>query len=377
MKPKKRTRVLCVDDEANILEGLKLHLGRNFDLSTAIGGKAALEMMESEGPFAVIVVDMRMPAMNGIEFLQAARQIASDTTFIMLTGNHELETAALAINEGHVFRFLNKPCPSNILKIAIDDGIERYNLLKEKREVLNDTFVGSIRLMTEILEMSHPAIFSRAHAVEQIAMQFIRRLGLEERWEYKLAVRLCRIGAALTVGEEENKISTDPPSRFQWEAEVGSHLVGLVPRLRMVAQIVAAWADASGSFPAIIATDEEVIQAGSALCRASWFLDEMYRGGHTAASAAKELSNFMPLCSDRMLEAAKTIEPPAFNLPSGASSKSTPIPMLKEGMTVAKDFVDPKGTLVEAGRRLSRAMIYRLTASCANTPDLAIEVLPG
>ncbi len=159
MAPLKRTRILCVDDEMNILEGLKLHLGRNFDMSTALTGEEAIELIADEGPFAVVVTDMRMPNMNGIQFLQAAKPIAPDTTFIMLTGNHDLETATKAVNEGHIFRFLNKPCPSNILKIAIDDGIERFNLLKEKREVLNDTFVGSIRLMTDILEMSHPPRF--------------------------------------------------------------------------------------------------------------------------------------------------------------------------------------------------------------------------
>ncbi len=82
----KRTRVLCVDDEPNILEGLKVHLGRSFDMMTAVGGEAALDAIVNDGPFAVIVTDMRMPNMNGIQFLQAAKPLSPDTTFIMLTG---------------------------------------------------------------------------------------------------------------------------------------------------------------------------------------------------------------------------------------------------------------------------------------------------
>ncbi len=305
----KRTRVLCVDDEPNILEGLKVHLGRSFDMMTAVGGEAALDAVVNDGPFAVIVTDMRMPNMNGIQFLQAAKPLSPDTTFIMLTGNHDLETASKAINEGFVFRFLNKPCPSNLLKVAIDDGIERYNLLKEKREVLNDTFVGSIRLMTEVLEISHPEIFSRAHAVEQIASEMIQALDLEDRWEFKLTVRLCRLGAALLERSSTDNSIHETTHNWKWEADVGKMMIGHIPRLRLVAEMVGLWGSATGNFPTLVATDEEIIHAGASIARAAWYLDYCFREGQSSAARRSSCRNSCPTHPLDFLKLRKRLSP--------------------------------------------------------------------
>lgn len=376
MPPVKRTRVLCVDDEPNILEGLKVHLGRSFDMLTAVGGEAAIEAIADDGPFAVIVTDMRMPGMNGIQFLQAAKPLAPDTTFIMLTGNHDLETASQAINEGHVFRFLNKPCPSNMLKVAIDDGIERYNLLKEKREVLNDTFVGAIRLMTDVLEMSYPEIFSRAYAVEQIATQLNQLLQIEERWEYKLAVRLCRLGGALLERSTDDLSIEKSTQRWKWEADVGRMMIKHIPRLKLVSEIVGQWGTAAGNFPTIIATDEEVVAAGAGVCRASWFLEYLLRDGHTPTSAAYELSLFMPNASSRLTEAARKIEPPQYTPAKNAKIQALKAEQLKPGMVLAETFKAEDKFELAAGHRLSEAMIYRLvhlTETSASTFQAVIN----
>ena len=373
MAPIKRTRILCVDDEMNILEGLKLHLGRNFDMTTALTGEEALELMSSEGPFAVVVTDMRMPSMNGIQFLQAAKPLSPDTTFIMLTGNHDLETATKAVNEGHVFRFLNKPCPSNILKIAIDDGIERFNLLKEKREVLNDTFVGSIRLMTDILEMSHPATFSRAHAVEQMAMKLTNMLGIEERWEMKLATRLSRIGVAVLASDAP----TDPQHESQswsWESEAGQHLVKLIPRLRFVSEIIGKWGSANGVFPTVVTTDEEAVAAGSSIIRASWIVEQLFRNGMSAAAAAAELHKQMPQASERLIEAVKKLEPPASLNVAPEKIQEVGLKELKEGMILAKPF-ETGNLKLSMGHRITQAMILRLSYLLRSEPQAKLHVI--
>jgi len=68
-------------------------------------------MLRIQGPFPVVVSDCRMPDIDGIQFLALVRKIAPDTVRMMLTGNHDLETAMEAINRGEIFRFLTKPCP--------------------------------------------------------------------------------------------------------------------------------------------------------------------------------------------------------------------------------------------------------------------------
>ena len=93
-----KEKILLVDDEQNILTGLKRQLRGTFNILTAEGGHKGLEALEEQGPFAVIVSDMRMPEMNGIQFLVKASEVCPDAVRMMLTGNADLETAMHAVN---------------------------------------------------------------------------------------------------------------------------------------------------------------------------------------------------------------------------------------------------------------------------------------
>ena len=100
-------RILIVDDEQPLLNGLRRRLGDFYDLVTANSGDAALAEIEAHGEFAVVMTDMRMPGMNGVQFIQQARTVAPDSVYLMLTGNQDQATAIKAVNDGQVFRFLN------------------------------------------------------------------------------------------------------------------------------------------------------------------------------------------------------------------------------------------------------------------------------
>ena len=99
-------RILLVDDESNVLDGYRRSLGRDFLLETAVGGEDALQRIAQSGSYAVVVSDMRMPGMDGIQVLAAIKTRWPDTIRIMLTGNADKDTAIHAINEGSIFRFL-------------------------------------------------------------------------------------------------------------------------------------------------------------------------------------------------------------------------------------------------------------------------------
>ncbi len=125
-------KVLIVDDEANILSAASRILRGNFEIHTAQGGRKALLDLEDNGPFAVIVSDMRMPGMDGVQLLNEFSRLAPDTVRIMLTGCTDRQTAIDAVNKGNIFRFLTKPCPDDALKNAIEEGLEQYILVTGK-----------------------------------------------------------------------------------------------------------------------------------------------------------------------------------------------------------------------------------------------------
>ena len=84
-----KDRILLVDDEPNVLDGYRRSLRGQFDISVASGGKEALDKIAREAPVAVVVSDMRMPEMNGVELLKRVKIASPNSIRMMLTGNAE------------------------------------------------------------------------------------------------------------------------------------------------------------------------------------------------------------------------------------------------------------------------------------------------
>jgi DNA-binding NtrC family response regulator len=123
---KMQNRVLFVDDDLNILDGYKRQLRKQFDIETAEGGEKGLDAVKNKGPFAVIVSDLRMPGMDGNQFLAHVKEVAPDSTRILLTGYADLKSAIEAINNGSIFRLLTKPCDRADLIQTLENGIDQY-----------------------------------------------------------------------------------------------------------------------------------------------------------------------------------------------------------------------------------------------------------
>jgi PAS domain S-box-containing protein len=116
--------VLLVDDDANLLEGFRRRLSGRFSVRTFTNPLHALEAIRSEGPFPAVVSDMRMSEMDGLALLHQVRRYHPQTVGIILTGDGDQELAVQALNDGHVFRFLKKPCPNEELRQAIEDALQ-------------------------------------------------------------------------------------------------------------------------------------------------------------------------------------------------------------------------------------------------------------
>jgi C4-dicarboxylate-specific signal transduction histidine kinase len=132
MKP----RLLCVDDEPNVLEGLKHVLRRHVDVTTATSGSEGLHRVVEEGPFAVVLSDFAMPGMNGAQFLGHVRHAAPDTVRLLLTGQATLDDTIAAVNDGNIFRFLKKPCAPPDLIRALEDAVEQARLITADRRLI-------------------------------------------------------------------------------------------------------------------------------------------------------------------------------------------------------------------------------------------------
>jgi PAS domain S-box-containing protein len=122
-------KVLFVDDDKSILAALKRQLKSQFDISTCDDPRKGLEIVRKKGPFPVIVSDLEMGGMSGVEFLAQARQIHPQTICILATGHKDLNIGAEATNKGLVFRFLSKPVTIERLTEAIDEAFAQHERL--------------------------------------------------------------------------------------------------------------------------------------------------------------------------------------------------------------------------------------------------------
>ena len=188
-------RVLLVDDDPNILSAYTRTLRKRFCFDTALGGEEALALIQGGDPYAVILSDMRMPVMDGIQFLAQARVLAPDTVRIMLTGNADQQTAIEAVNQGNIFRFLTKPCDPETLALSLDAAVKQYELVTAEKELVEGTLKGTLELLVELLAVADPVATSRAQALSPLAQKIAGVLELESPWVAGAAATLSQIGA--------------------------------------------------------------------------------------------------------------------------------------------------------------------------------------
>src|SRR5882672_12238327 len=143
-------KVLFVDDEPPVLEGYQRLLRREFEVETAVGGEQGLTSIQGRGPYALVVSDMRMPGMDGVQFLSRVKQLAPDTVRMVLTGQADMTAAMNAVNEGNIFRFLTKPCDKETLSKAITTGFVQYRLVMAEKVLLENTLMGSIKVLSDV-----------------------------------------------------------------------------------------------------------------------------------------------------------------------------------------------------------------------------------
>jgi CheY-like chemotaxis protein len=367
-------RVLFVDDEQSVLNGIQRRLGPEYDLVIACSGDSALQAMAAGPVFPVVVTDMRMPKMNGIQFIQAARAKSPDSVYIMLTGNQDQATAIQALNEGDVFRFLTKPCQSHDLRNAIEAAMRQYRLITSEKELLQNTFLGAVSILTDVLELAQPSIFGRAERVQEMVGLLQNQLQLKDHWEYKLAARLGLLGFALLPEQDRIRFEMGLVSGCQLHeligtaAATGRRIIERIPRLDGVARIIGAMADVDGaSLRLKPKTDAEKAVTGATLLRVAIQWDFLLRQGLSPAAAIQELLASLPEVPG--IVTALLAEQSLADV--GELSEACDLSELVEGMVLQDDVLTGDGViLIRGGRRLTWTIIEKLRSYRSSTVGL-------
>lgn len=344
-------RVLFVDDDPNILSAFQRQLRKFFSVYTALGGEEGLKIISNNDPFAVIVSDLRMPGMDGIQFLSGVLKIAPDSVRIMLTGNADLPTAMSAVNEGNIFRFLTKPCEQQALIKALSDGVRQYQLITSERELLEKTLRGSIKVLTEILHLLNPEAFGRASRITRYAREIASIMGVSDAWQIETAAALSQIGcvilpeAALKKLYKGESLTKEEAQLFSMHPYVGSDLISRIPRMQTIAKIIA---DQDKSFEEAASKQEsnegESIPLGARILKVSLDFDTVKSMGMSSTEAFGRLTKRGALYDPAVLAALRDV----LASESGNEERSVKAEELIDGMILDQDMRLLDGRLLVA-----------------------------
>lgn len=363
-------KILFVDDDPNLLAAFRRNYRKQFDFDTAQGGEEAIRLLRGSGPYAVIVADMNMPGMNGIELLESVRKLSPDTVPLMLTGNADQLTAAESVNRGGVFRFLSKPCPPDLFVPAIQAAVQYFELKRTERELLEGTLTGSVKLLTDVLGIVAPDALGRGQRLRLAIGRFVRRHEVESAWECELAALLSWIGYVAVPPAILQKFAASVPLSLVEEKivrrvpQIGHDLLADIPRLARVADAVLYQRknfDGSG-FPSD-GMAGEAIPVAARLLRIFADRLELEADGVVKDRALATMMERTGCYDSKLLGACFAIFP-SF-LPSAISGDgkvlSLPVDQLTEGLVVVSDICTHRGlVLVAAGHVLTAAILERI-----------------
>jgi response regulator RpfG family c-di-GMP phosphodiesterase len=278
--------ILCVDDEPNILSSLRrLFRAKGYMVLVANSGREGLEILARE-PIDLIISDMRMPEMDGAQFLELVRQQWPESVRLLLTGYADVQSIINAINRGEIYRYITKPWDDNDIILIVRQALERKALEKEKQRlealtqrqndalkelnrtleakveertaelkkahdsliVANDklkaNFLTSIKVFSSLIEMRGGKLAGRSRRVADLARKIALRMGIspKEAQEIFIAGLLLDIGK---IGFSDdllntpiNKMNGDELGQYHKHTVRAEHLLMPLEDLQTTAKIL-------------------------------------------------------------------------------------------------------------------------------------------
>ena len=373
-----RFKVLCVDDEPHILEGLVLHLRRHYAALTAPGGAAGLELLRNDPTVAVIVSDMRMPQMDGATFLRQSRAIAPNAVRVLLTGQTDIASAISAVNDGQIFRFLSKPCPSDALLATVAEAAEQHRLLTAEKVLLEQTLHGCIKALSDILALANPTSFGRALRIKKHVTDLANQVQLKDRWQVEVAAMFSQLGLITLPPDTADKLHSGA-SLSQEELDmvgkmpaVAEQLLANIPRLDDVREILAWSQRKCRVVDSTVAAKERDLRRCAHLLRVAIDFDALDGRGLSPAAILGTLRGRSGVYDPAMLDALEAVRSSA----NRTEVREVRLRELRPGMIFAEDVRLVGGNLLVArGYEITERFVERLANFSTGSVKEPIRVI--
>lgn len=410
--------ILCVDDEPSILSSLKrLFHPKGYQIHIAVGGKAALELMDQVA-VDLVISDMRMPEMDGVQFLEQVRQRWPDTVRLLLTGYADISSTIDAVNRGEIYRYISKPWDDADILLIVRDALEQRTLaLENKRleavaqiqnaelkkahahleslvalrtteltnanrslqtahEQLKSNFITSIKVFSSLVELRGGNLAGHSRRVADLARRMAARLGLDNKQTHEIFVAglLHEIGK---VGFGDDMLTTaivnltprqlDLYRRHPARAE---QLLTPLPDLKGSTELIAAQLERfdGNGHPRKLA--QEAIPMGARILVLASDYDNMLSGalvkrqlGEAEARALVEKNRgkrYDPKVVNALLAVldASALEGPHKTV---VTERKVNVRELQAGMVLSRDLITPSGLMMLSAQHvLDDRMIHKI-----------------
>jgi response regulator RpfG family c-di-GMP phosphodiesterase len=373
-----RPHILFVDDEPRMLEGLAILLRKEYEVHVASSGEQALQKMRELPALAVVVSDMRMPGMDGATFLHAALQSCPHATRMLLTGEAGRDGAILAVNKGQIFRFLTKPCPIEELKTALDSAVAHHRLMNAERSVLQETLIGCIGALMEVLAIANPVAFGRAEHIKRLSCELAVRLGCTGFWQLEAAALLSQIGYLSLPPELVEKVyygaplTPDERTLADGVPAVATKLLDHIPRLDPVLQILTAltWTDAQ-----LARLGNGTIGLGARILGMALEYDALLAQGKSKDAALQTLSARVGRFGAKLFGQLGHC---AAAEAGSEDSREIPLRRVIAGMTIDQEIRTRMGVLlVPKGFEVSKSFLERISSFAPELLEQIVRVIPS
>ncbi len=355
-----KPRILFVDDDPLALEGLSRSVYREFKADLAEGPEEGLEKIKNDGPYIVVISDMRMPVMDGAEFLSRVRTLAPDSIRVMLTGYADTEAAMRAVNEGRIFRFLNKPVTAEDLTLTLRACVAQYDLMLREKELLEKTLAGAIRVLSEVLHLANPVAFNKGTRICQYVRHIAGKLCFSNTWQYEIAAMLSELGCFTLTPDLLEAIHAGEPLTPEHERIYSQHpqiahdLLARIPRLELVADMILQQKEVPTDLSRSLSPDAESVRRGAQMLRVSLAFDRLLSTGSERQEALLALSRNPAEYDAKMVAALKD-----FRTSRGPTElRAIDVRNLRTGMILNEHLRSTTGMLLAAkGQEVSHALL--------------------